>query len=95
MMNQWQVQAMREAESSRIWEEMNAPDPCYGKMLEAASSLQVAVKHLDKATDWLADAAGELIGTPMEDVVNSYTLQLENFLCDLKKLREKYGRGER
>lgn len=94
-MNGWQVQAMWEAESSRIWEEMNAPDPFAGKMMDAASSLQVAVKHLDKATDWLADAAGKLIGTPMEDVVNSYTLQLENFLCDLRKLQEKYGRGDR
>lgn len=94
-MKGWQVQAMWEAESARIWEEMNKPDPCEGKMLEAAASLQVAIKHLDKAADWLADAASELMGTPMEDVVSSYTMQLENFLCDLKKLHEKYGRGER
>ena len=94
-MKGWQVQAMYGAESARIWEEMNAPDPCERQLIEAAASLQVAVKHLDKATDWLAEAASELMGTPMEDVVNSYTLQLENFLCDLKKLREKYGRGER
>ena len=37
-MTGWQVDAMWEAESARIWEEMNAPDPMEGKMISAASA---------------------------------------------------------
>lgn len=94
-MNGWQVQAMWEADSAKIWEDLNAPDPCEGKLMEAAGSLQVAISHLDKATDWVAEAANDLMGTPMEDVVGSFTQQMEGILAELKQLREKYGRGER
>lgn len=94
-MTGWQVQAMWEAESARLWEELNAPDPAEGKMIAAASSLAVVVKHLDKAADWIAQAASELQGTPMENVVASHLDELEDMICNIRGLQEKYSRGIR
>ena len=94
-MTGWQVDAMWEAESARIWEEMNAPDPMEGKMISAASALANAIQHLDKATDWVAEAAYDLTGSPMEHVVGSFEEQMESILRELKALKEKYERGVR
>jgi len=86
---------MWEAESARLWEEINAPDPYEKQMITAAGSLKNAIESLDKATDWVAEAAYDLNGSPMENVIGSFEEQLEGILMELKSLQEKYGRGVR
>ena len=95
MMAAWQVDAMWEAESARIWEEMNAPDPYENQMQTAAKSLKEAIDRLSKGTEGVVEATHDLQGTPMEYLVASFTDQLENLICDLRQLQEKYERGER
>ena len=94
-MSGWQVDAMWEAESARIWEDVNAPDPFEKQMITAAGTLKSAIDLLDKATDWVAEAAYDLNGTPMENLVACYEEQMESILSELKSLQEKYGRGIR
>lgn len=95
MIAAWQVDAMWEAESARIWEEMNAPDPYENQMQTAAKSLKEAIDRLKKGTDLVAEAANDLQGTPMECLVASFTDQLEDLTNGLRQLQEKYERGER
>ena len=90
-----QIDELYEAESARIWEELNAPDPCEEQMKAAAKWLKEAVESLNTATDWVADAACELMGTPMESIANNYCEKMEEILFGIRKLQEKYGRGER
>ena len=95
MLSGWQVQAMKEAEDARIWEEMNAPDPCEKQLKTASVSLIEAVHLLSSVETRIADAMCELFDTPMEHKIGSYLDSLEDIGCDLKSLAEKYGRGER
>ena len=48
-MTGWEVQALKEAEDARIWEELNAPDPLEPQMKEAARDLGLAAGLIDKA----------------------------------------------
>ena len=91
----WQLDAMKEAQDARAWEALNAPDPAEGRMLEAASSLEVAIKHMKKAADWTQDAAQELKGYPMEDKILSYVVSIETVIENLQVLQEKYRHGDR
>ena len=94
-MTGWQVQALKEAEDARIWEELNAPDPCE-KQLEAASvSINQATHFIDTAENRLGDAMAELFGTPMEAKVGSFLDQLQDLRYGLERLAELYGKGER
>ena len=94
-MNGWQVQAMKEAEDARIWEDLNAPDPAEKQMKEAAGSLTKGLEDIDKGLDWIADAVATLDETPMADKVQSFLDSLENLANELKFLKNHYERGER
>lgn len=91
----WQVDEMWEAESARMWEDLNAPDPYENKMFEAAGSLAVAIGHLIPARDWVHEAAYELEETPMESKMESFAEEIDGILMMLKDLEEKYRRGVR
>ena len=95
MLSGWQVQAMKEAEDARIWEELNAPDPCEKQLKLASVSLIQAKQYLSNAVVRLADAMAELFDTPMEAKIGSFLDSVEDIECDLQSLAEKYGRGER
>ena len=94
-MTGWEVQALKEAEDARIWEEINAPDPAVGNMVEAAESMKQAEDFISRAEDYLMDAVNSLDGFPMADRVESLENDLEDLRYSIKALREKYGRGWR
>ena len=89
-MTGWQAQAMWEAQTAMIWEAMNAPDPNEGRYAEAEKDIEVAQRHLRKAIEWLQQAAEKVHGLPMENKVESFVDQLENFNVDLGFLQEKH-----
>ena len=90
-----EVQAMKEAEDARIWEKLNAPDK-YDKILkEAAVDLKSAEILLDSCMNYLGSAIASLSETPMEAKVGSYLDDIEKIWWDIKRLAEKYERGER
>ena len=90
-----EVQAMKEAEDARIWEELNTPDPAEKPMKEAAVDLKSAEILLDSCMNYLGSAIASLNGTPMEAKVGSYLDDIEKIWWDIKRLAEKYERGER
>lgn len=94
-MTGWEVQALKEAEDARIWEELNAPDPYEKQMRDAALEMRLAIEQVGKAEDYLADAIASVSGTPMEYRVASLLDSLEDLEYSIKVLQEKYGKGER
>ena len=90
-----EVQAMKEAEDARIWEEINEPDSCEKAMKESAVDLKSAEILLDSCMNYLGSAIASLNGTPMEAKVGSYLDDIEKIWWDIKRLAEKYERGER
>ena len=94
-MTGWEVQEMKEAEDARIWEELNAPDPCEKQMIAASVSMIEAIRVMGRAETLLADAMAEVFDTPMEYKIGSFLDSLEDIECSLHILAEKYGKGER
>ena len=95
MMSGWQVQAMKEAEDARIWEDLNAPDPAEKEMKEAAGNLGQAFEAIQTGLDYLTDAVITLDGYPMADKVQSFLDDIESLAHGLMGLAEHYERGER
>ena len=94
-MTGWEVQALKEAEDARIWEELNAPDPYEKQMRDAALDLSLAIEPISKAEDYLMDAVADVSETPMEAKVAALLEAMEDLECDIKMLQEKYRKGER
>ena len=94
-MTGWEVQALKEAEDARIWEELNAPDPYEKQMEDSAREMRLAVEMIDKAENYLVDAIAAVNGTPMEDRVSSLLNDLEDLHIDIVLLAEKYQKGVR
>ena len=94
-MTGWEVQALKEAEDARIWEELNAPDPYEKQMRDAAIEMRQAYDQINKAENFLMEAVAAVSETPMEDKVNSLLEALEDLNCDINMLQEKYRKGER
>jgi len=94
-MTLWQTQEMYEAESARMWEDLNAPDPNEQELIEASRFLKTAISHLNRAINFVMDAASELPDTPMGDKLESYVQDLEGIECDLKEMQKNYSRGWR
>lgn len=94
-MTGWQVQAMKEAEDARIWEELNAPDPYEEQMKKAAVEMKVSAELLDRATNYLMGAVSELEETPMQDVLASLLDEIEERRILIKRMAENYERGVR
>ena len=92
----WQdVDAMWQADAMAEWERLNEPDPFEKEMIKAAIYLKNAIENLDKAVDKIIEAQSELEGSPMEDVVGSYVIDMENLISNLKSLENNYERGQR
>lgn len=87
MLSGWQVDDMWATESSRMWEELNAPDPNEGRYEEARHSIDVALQHLNKAVDWMRQAADEVEGLPLENKILSLAETMENAGFDTKIIR--------
>ena len=94
-MTGWEVQALKESEDARIWEELNAPDPFERQMKSASISIKEAADFLNICTDRLVDAGCDLDETPMRNRIDSLCEVLEEYRCELKQLAEMYRKGVR
>ena len=94
-MTGWEVQALKEADDARIWEELNAPDPYEKQMEDSAREMRLAVEMIGKAEDYLMDAVSAVNDTPMEDRVSSLLNDLEDLHIGIFLLAEKYQKGVR
>lgn len=94
-MTGWEVQAMKEAEDARIWEELNAPDPLEPQMKEAARDLGLAAGLIDKAEDEISAAVYDLSDTDLESVMSDLLDQLMDFRYTVEKIAENYRKGVR
>ena len=94
-MTGYEVQALKEAEDARIWEEINAPDPFERQMTDAALDMRLATAMLDKAEDYLAEAVADVSETPMEDRVASLLNELEDLHFSIRLMAENYEKGVR
>ena len=88
------IDQMYEAESARIWEDKNAPDPNERKHLAAVSSLKLAVALLEDVTDYISQGAQEAEGLPLEKKLEFYIGDFEDRICDLKRIIDKAERCE-
>ncbi len=89
-----EIDLMYESESAKMWEEQNAHDRDWDRMLEAVGYLNVAIEHLDKATDSLIGAKEEIEGLPAEYRLGSIEESLEELNCEIEKIRQRFISGE-
>lgn len=82
-----------EAESERMWEAMNK-DEAWDKMLEAVGFINVALEHLDKATESMIGAKDEVEGLPCEYRLGSLVDSVEELACEIRKIRQQFIKGE-
>ena len=94
-MTGWEVQALKEAEDARIWEELNAPDPLEPQMKEAARDLGLAAGLIDKAEDEISAAVSDLSDTDLESKMSDLLDRLMDFRYEVQEIAEKYRKGER
>ena len=95
MVNNWQLDLMREQENAREWEKLNAPDPCEKALKNASVGIREAESFLDVAMDRMNDSAAFLNDTPMQAKVLSLMDQIEEIGCHLRAMYKKYEKGVR
>lgn len=93
-MTGWEIDELVETDRNFQWEIMNEPDPDEGRYVEAAGSLDVAMKHLDKAYDWIDQAISDVEGLKAEDEIIEQYNKLDDFKYSIKVLIEKLRRGD-
>ena len=94
-MTNWQLESLNDQVTTAAWNRLNAPDPAEKQLKQAAASITEALGFLDICTDRLMDAAEALNGTPMQDKVLSFVGEIENTEGFIRKIKQKYERGER
>lgn len=94
-MTGWEVQALKEAEDARIWEELNAPDQYEKVLKDAATDLEKAVAELRVVLDRLEDASAVLSETPMQAKIDSFIDSIDDIKYDLWAIQMHWERGER
>ena len=93
-MSDWQLDLMYETESARLCEEEQKHSAAWDKMLDSVGYINVALEHLDKATDSLIQAKDQLDGLSCEYKVGSLIDSLEDLICDIQKIRQQLINGE-
>lgn len=88
------VDRMYEAESARIWEELNAPDPNEAKYKAAAGSLKKAIEALNAVLDNLAQGEEDADGLPLANKIAFFLNDFEDRQCDLRMMMNGALRGE-
>ena len=76
-----QLDAMKEAEDARIWEELNADDP---RRDTAIAFLRQAVQALEEAESYLQSAAEAVEHTPETDRIASLNMTAEDLEVDIR-----------
>lgn len=90
-MKDWQLDAMWEAESDRIWEEQNKDVD----LTEAITRMEYAFEHASDAGQRLAEAAEGAKGTVFEDRIMSIFNDLEQLREDINSLQERMKKEAR
>ena len=90
----WQLDRMYEAKSARMWEEQNARDKAWDRMIEACGYLNVVGEHLDKALTSLIGAKDEVEGLDCEWKIGSIMDSCEELMCEVEKIRQQFIHGE-
>ena len=75
-----QLDAIKEAEDMRIWEELNKDDP----NARAVDLLNKAMKALEEAEGYLQEAAAEVEHTPETDRIASLNMSAEDLEIDVR-----------
>ena len=86
------VQGMWEQESARIWEEMSKPIYDGETMRQAERSMRWCVEEMDKACDSANEAAELLVDTPLGDRVSSILHDMEDILCEIKRMQKAFAK---
>lgn len=76
-----QLDAIKEAEDMRIWEELNKEDP---NAKAAVEFLRQAVQALEEAESYLQSAAGLVEHTPETDRIASLNMSAEELEIDVR-----------
>ena len=90
----WQLDLMKQNEDARIWEEENAHSVAWDKMLDAVGFFNVAIDHMEKATESLIGARDAVDGVVSDYKVTSIVERLEDLTCELEALRRNFINGE-
>ena len=94
-MNDVALDRAYEDESARIWEEQNDPGTEWDRLLDSVGYMNVAVENLEKGIDGLVLAKDPIEGiAPAEDRLTSLTNDLEDLVCDIKKLLKDFCEGK-
>ena len=88
------IDAMFDQAVADEWERQNTPAIDVDLLKSAAAKLTVAVIHMDTAAEYVKKAMNTLEDTTAEDRVGAMLNDMENLLCDLRAMRNKYGKGE-
>lgn len=87
------VDRIYEAALADEWEEQNS-NPHEEKLRNAAAKLRAAVVLLNAAVERMESAEECVKGIPAEDVVASYYADVDNLRSNIRRLYEKYERGQ-
>ena len=89
-----EIDLMYEAESEKMWEELNNHDALWDKALESVGYLNVVEEHMDKGLDSLIWAKEELNGTDIEYKVQTLVEQYEELMCDIRRTIKQFAEGD-
>lgn len=76
-----ELDAIKQAEDMRVWEEMHKEDP---KVQTAVALLQQAVKSLEEAESFLQEAAEAVEHVPETDRIASLHMTAQDLECDIR-----------
>lgn len=76
------------------WERQNIPAVDPEILRKASAKLVLSAIHMDTAAEYVKKAMDILTDTVAEDRVGAMLNDMENLLCDLRAMKDKFGRGE-
>jgi Mn-containing catalase len=90
----WQLDRMYEKETDRLLDRQEAHDKAWDRAIESVGYINVAIDHMKNAIDSMVGAKAEVEDLPCEYKVGSLVDELEDLLCDVESLREKFIEGD-
>ena len=87
-MKDYELDAMRETENARAWEEANRTDANVEKSLETIGKVLSMVEDIEIL---LVSAAEDLDGAPDADRIISIQMDFERLECDLRQQAKRMG----
>ena len=88
------IDAMIDQAVADEWERQNTPAIDPEILRKASAKLVLAAIHMDTAAEYVKKSMDILTDTVAEDRVGAMLNDMENLLCDLRAMKNKYERGE-